>query len=512
MLYKVGGLLYMDRSRQAIRKCMDPLVGKEAALKSATIRPRHHINRKITDFLQPVKSTVNHPLTKLSVFKEENAENLSDGTSTRSEKLRALKNEIKLKANDELERMKSILANSSKILNSLSLDENKLQRLKGTRRLKRRAGAGAGAGEENNNSVNVAAMAKKVKQESVVVADENYDLSSFLTFDKNNHRMDTDSELENFAFNGGGGGGAAGFRGGADQVGGQENLSNISNMMDNISYNMFLNNENGGAENFNENDTVQLLQTFKELENEICNTVVGGGGVGGVGGGRGNMQNLYGSSRGAGNAALAAASSGSGNNAFIDYLNQNVVGNSVAQFKENCENEFKVIDNNMPNFDENMAKNYSLLEEYCKSIATDELFLTDKTNFEFFENGGSTSGVGGVGAEVGDSGNVPKTSKSNEVIVVNENLFATEGGEQTPEVLNRETSDEGLNFETHILNTYLSSISGESNSQENAYLNFGGRQFDMSRVESQDGQILVKCNPENMYEEILTLNKQFQGN
>lgn len=444
MLYKVGGLLYMDRSRQAVRKCIDPLISKDGN----KIQPKlRRSNRRISGLLKSAKSNI--APVKLSLFSEENAENVP----VKQENICVMKSEINVKVNEELERMKSVLASSCKILNNLSADENVIKKLKISNRLKRK-------GVQCKNF-----DAKKLKQEPIT--DENYDINTLLSFDKNvgkngdvNHFPTVSTER--FSFNVVP---QSNFPDGQNP----ENLNNISNIMDNISYNVFLNTDNTAATNYNENDTAQLLQTFKDLENEICNTV-------GT-----NMPNLY----------PAQALPQEANSTYIDYINTSAVPSRV-EFKENCENEFKVIDSDIPNFDENIAKNYSLIEEYCKSIATDELFLDDKTTFEFYENGELANGAA-------------KSARSNEIIVVNENVFNT--NERSAE--NRTSNDGGLNFDPHILNTYLSSISGESNTQNITDMNFAARQFDLAQVvEPQENQTLTK---ENVYDEIMTLNKQFQG-
>lgn len=444
MLYKVGGLLYMDRSRQAVRKCMDPLISKDNNDNELKVRRG---NRRITDFLQPKLSSA--PL-KLNIFNEENTENMP----VKKENVTISKTELKSKVNEELERMKTVLASSCKILNTLSTDDSAIKKLKVSKRLKRKS-------IQNNNII-----LKKPKQE---IPDENYDINTLLSFDKTVDKNSNGEHFPNistdrFSFNLPDGN----FQN--DQS--QENLSHITNIMDNISYNVFLNNDNNVAENYSENETALLLQTFKDLENEICNTVGN------------NMQNLYATQ------PLPQAA----NNTYIDYINPSTVPNNV-EFKENCDNEFKVLDNNLPNFEESIAKNYSLIEEYCKSIATDELFLDDKTNFEFYENGADL-----VNGEA-------KAARNSEIIVVNENVYGD--NERNVDNINRPANDDGLNFDTHILNTYLSSISGESSTQDIADINFAPRQFELPQVEPQENPNLTK---ENVYEEILTLNKQFQGN
>ncbi|XP_065210993.1 uncharacterized protein PF3D7_1120600-like [Planococcus citri] len=443
MLYKVGGLLYMDRSRQAVRKCMDPLISKDSNDNELKFRRG---NRRIADFLQPLKNS--GVPQKVSVFNEENSEN----TPIKKEPVNVPKTELKSKVNEEIERMKSVLAASCKILNNLSTDDSAIKKLKIAKRLKRKC--------VPNNTI----IVKKPKQE---ISDENCDINTLLSFDKSVDKSSNGEHfpsipVNRFSF-------AvpdASFQNDPSQ----ENLNHITNIMDNISYNAFLNNDNNAAENYSENETALLLQTFKDLENQICNTVGN------------NMQNLYATP------TLPQAA----NNTYIDYMNTNTVPNNV-EYKEHCENEFKVLDNNLPNFDESIAKNYSLIEEYCKSIATDELFMDDKTNFEFYENGGDL-----VNGEA-------KTNRSNEIVVVGENAFSD--NERNVDNINRNVNDDGLNFDTHILNTYLSSISGESSTQDIADINFAPRQFDLPQVEPQENQNLTK---ENVYEEILTLNKQFQ--
>lgn len=452
MLYKVGGLLYMDRSRQAIRKCMEPLILQN---KEQVKRPLKR--KKITDFLNLVKNC-NKPPMKLNIFKDEKSKNVLG--SVRNENLFMLKHEIKLKAKEELERMKNVLVNSSKILNNLSSDENEIKKLKISRKLKHKIDRG--------KNINI----KKIKQDSI--SEENYDINTLLSFDKSvNHKTTNDiAHFSVIASDGYSFGGAQNvnmvsydenIKNSETQQ--TENLSNISNMIEDITYNVYLNNEHPNSTVYSENDAANLLQTFKDLENEIRSTV-------GT-----NMQELY----------PPQTLPNNVNTAFINFINSNSSADNI-NFKENCDNEFKVIDTNVTNLEETISKDYSLLEEYCKNISTDELFLDNKTDFEFYENDGSVNA------------NNIKMNKNDE------NLFNNE--RPVDHIVTANTVD-NLNFDTHLLNSYLSSISNEVNNQNSNDISFtGGRQFDIAQIEMQDPPL----SKERVYEKILTLNKQYQGN
>ncbi len=453
MLYKVGGLLYTDRSRQAIRKCMESLISQnsnKSQPRRATTKP------KITDFLQLVKN-YNNPPVRLSLFKVEGGDDDDDLGPVKRESVSPPRAEV-----NELARMRNVLAHSSQILKNLSADENELNKLKISRKLKRKC--------EREKM----ACRKKVKHESL--SDENYDINTLLSFDKPLTGKDGVDEMAHFpviaasdaySFGTMHGGNPVAYDGAIKAEEGQ------SNMMGGLAYNVYIDDE--GAVNgpgYATSETVQLLQTFKDLQNEMCNPVAVN-----------NMQEVYPSQTLLGNSG----------NVYVDYIpnSANEVGApNGAEFKENCETGFKVTDTTMT-LEETISKNYSLIEEYCKNISTEELLLDNKTDFEFYDGGNSMNDV--------------KLNK-NEVIVVNDSIFVNErhlDGSVTGHTV------EGLNFDTQLLNSYLSSISGEPSNQNGAEISFStGQQFDVAQMDAQDQSSISK---EHVFEEILKLNKQFQG-
>lgn len=365
MLYKVGGLLYTDRSRQAIRKCMEPLVSP-ARLKAK----RGPLNRqRITDFLRQVKSHGAQPVQRLRLFKEDAP--YPGKPSGAGHRVAALRDQLAQKAHDEVERMKQVLSSSTRALNGLAADEHEMRRFRACAKRK---------------SDRLAVGAKKAKQEALV-ADENYDLNSLLCI-------------------GAKGEPAARF---------QEAYVKPEQRTD-YEY------DGSGAGYV---DTAQLLQTYKDLEHEIRSTVGPG------------MQELYPAPQ-----PYVYAEAPPYKCADGDYK---------AQMEDHIE--------------ETISKNYSLLEEYCKNIPTDELFLEPKPPAQYYESDGA------------------KKSEPN-------------GAVYRAEV----AAGEGL-FDAQLLNTYLSSIADGHGAAEMGY--DAGRQFEVAPEQAMS--------KEQVYGEMLTLNKQFQG-
>lgn len=442
MLYKVGGLLYMDRSRQAIRKCMEPLMSNTKLKNQQLKRP---INKqKITDFLQLVKSCGTPP-SRLHLFKDDQTGNLF--TAVKAENIVSIRNELSQKAHDELERMRNVLSNSTKILNNLAADENEMRKFRTSTRLKRKS--------DRLKHLGV----KKIKQESI--SDENYDINTLLSFDKciaktedmgGHHFASMSSDGYAAAF--------AGMSYGAEKTDGQPSETAAAAMIE-MPYDVYLGQENGNASGYVENETAQLLQTYKDLENEIRNTVGS------------NMQELY---------PTQTSGLGGGYMGYVDGPG----AQTGMEFKGGCESDFKAqMDNHI---EETISKNYSLLEEYCKNIPTDELFMDNKNELEYYENG----------APMANNGKL-----KNEVIVVDSSMY---GGERTAAEVPAANPVDGLNFDTQLLNSYLSSISvdaaGAQNANEMNYVG-AGQQYGMAPDQS-----MMK---EQVYEQILTLNKPFQG-
>lgn len=435
MLYKVGGLLYTDRSRQAVRKCMEPLMST-AKVKNQLKRP---INKqKITDFLQLVKNC-GAPSSRLHLFKDDKTGNLF--TAVKAENIVSIRNELSQKAHDELERMKHVLSNSTKILNNVAADENEMRKFRSSTRLKRKSDRLEQMG------------AKKVKQESM--SDENYDINTLLSFDKCITKTE-DMGDHHFAD-----GYAAAFAGmpygGGEKTDGQPAETTAAAMME-MPYEAY------DASGYVENETAQLLQTYKDLENEIRNTVGP------------NMQELY------------PAQPMQTSNLAGGYINYMDAANAQAgmEFKDGCEGDYKAqMDNHI---EETISKNYSLLEEYCKNIPTDELFMDNKNELEYYENGAPMA--------------ANDVKLKNEVIVVNSSMY---GNERAAAEMPAANQVDGLNFDTQLLNSYLSSISADAGAQNTNEMNYvsAGRQYDMQQDQSMS--------KEQVYEEILTLNKQFQG-
>lgn len=344
MLYKVGGLLYTDRSRQAIRKCMEPLVSPSKRSKTTSANAqlnRTLAARKMTDFLQLVKNNYQKPPVRLSLFDDDppaavaaDENGVLSTTSVKRENVSELRNALKLKATEEMTRMKSVLANSCKLLGSLATDENAAQKLFISRRLKRKADRG--------KFVVVGGM-KKIKEESIT--DENYDLNSLLSFNKTKASNNAASHFQTIS--------SAGLADGYSM----QDLNEMSQQqradtMDNVSYNVYLNQENGNV--YVGNETEQLLQTFKDLETEIRKTVGS------------NMQELY--------VTTTQPQPMANNDTNTLYSNYAMNTSANMEFKENCE----TLDSNITNLEETISKDYSLFEEYCKNIANDELFLEGK--------------------------------------------------------------------------------------------------------------------------------------
>lgn len=433
MLYKVGGLLYMDRSRQAIRKCMEPLTST-AKLKIQP-PPKRPINKqKITDFLQMVKSCGTPP-SRLHLFKDDKTGNLY--TAVKAENIVSIRNELSQKATDELERMRHVLSNSSKILNNLAADENEMRKFRTSTRLKRRS--------DRLKHLGV----KKIKQESM--SDENYDINTLLSFDKCIAKTE-DMGGHHFATMSSDGYAAA-FAGMAYEKADQP-AETASAMME-MPYGVYLGQENGAGSAYAENETAQLLQTYKDLENEIRNTVGP------------NIQELYPAQQ------MQTTGLGAGYMGFMDAT----TAQTGIEFKEACESDYKAQMEN--HIEETISKNYSLLEEYCKNIPTDQLFMDNN-----YENGAPIAG-----------------GKLKNEVLVNNPMYAERAPAEVPAA-----QVDGLNFDTQLLNSYLSSISADAAGAQNAgEMNYVGaaRQYEMAPEQSMS--------KEQMYEEILTLNKQFQG-
>lgn len=650
MLYKVGGLLYTDRSRQAIRKCMTPLIAQTGVqLKTAkTIHPR----RKITDFLQLVKNKAVYSSIKLNLFKDENSENKLSVPEDRS-----TMTEMKLEnSQEEVQRMKNVLANSSKVLSNLSADENELRKLRLTR-FKRPATCTT---EKYANDIETGGCHRKSRRHCDV--EETHVVANLFSFDDSSwSRSDgvsvgIDICLENhFPCQSNSNDDVAvaateqfpmavptfdvpytcgvtpasapaslattlalthqSARFGMLQASPQysDNVRNRSasgttETLVSSAFNVTnANHDEKNAvlsEDYLQRDAAaaaaaaQLLKTFQELEKEICGPTASSN----------SSQQLYltqqqpvivtatntitsnnATTTMSGVTTLLSANCNTSSdniisfenvaiNPYIEYVNgvsDDNVNDTANTYKGNDDQRVDVsvsgnhdsvagapngdilLDSNTSNIEETISKNYSLLEEYCKNIASNHLFLDGKANYEYYD-----SGETGVPVEVDSaiattpssahtltsSNNVAAVSKLNEddLIIVKDSIFtgvnaALEHSNLTPIELSSRTID------PQILTSYLSSISTNICSVPNIVngtvvaaastssvpvfvrarvsagvttgtstisatstndVNFVTEQFDVQMHSEMPKQVLPN---ERTYDEILTLNKQFQG-
>lgn len=645
MLYKVGGLLYTDRSRQAIRKCMTPLIAQTGVqLKTAkTLHPR----RKITDFLQLVKNKAAYPSIKLNLFKDENSENKLSVPEDRS-----IMTEMKLEnSHEEVQRMKNVLTNSSKVLSNLSADENELRKLRLTR-FKRPATCTT---EKYANDIETGGCHRKSRRHCD--AEETHVVANLFSFDDSSwSRSDgmsvgIDICLENhFPCQSGSNDDVAvaateqfpmavptfdvpytsdvtpaslattlalthqsarlGMLQESPQYSDNARNRSASGTIETLVNSPFnvtnANHDEKNAalsEDYLQRDAAaaaaaaQLLKTFQELEKEICGPTVSSN----------SSHQLYltqqpvivtatntttsstATTTMSGVTTLLSANCNTTSeniisfenvaiNPYIEYVNG--VGDSNANdsantFKGNDDRRVDVsvsgshdgvagtpngdilVDGNTSNIEETISKNYSLLEEYCKNIATNHLFLDDKANYEYYDNGETgvpvevdsvIATIPSAGHTLASSNNVAAVCKLDEddLIIVKDSIFtgvntALEDANLTPVELSNRTID------PQILTSYLSSISTNICSVPNIVtgtvvaaastssvpvfvrarvspdvtagtstisatstndVNFVTEQFDVQMHSEMPKQVLTN---ERTYDEILALNKQFQG-